>query len=129
MEVYVQRIVFGAEINSFGLSEREVLEIAGKVVRTVTKDSAHDWELNDVKSRKNKTIVVLEVSRSLEIYSTEEMILELRKRAREIFNEIERALEDYAYVKQFLTVYYNCNGHNGRNGTREVLEKVGIPVL
>ncbi len=132
MRLWVQKIVFGAEISSFGLSEREVLEIAGKVVRTVTKDSAHDWVLSDVECKKNNVVLIsLEVSRSLEMYSAKEMIPELREDARRIFDKIEQVLGDYTYVKQFITVYNNCNSHNDEKSedAKEIMRKVGIPVI
>jgi len=125
VEVYVQRIVFGAEIYGFGLSEREVREVLNRVMAR-----EREWDVSEIRKGTNGKIEIL-----LEHNTTGcpifggEYYESLKRRAGDLFKLIETELERYATLKPYLAIYNNCNGHNGRNGTREVLEKVGIPVL
>jgi len=122
----VVRVVFEEEIKRFGLNEREVREVAGKVVRATDRD----WDLNDVTVENGYCKIAIEVNGKFG-GKFDSWANSLQVRAKEIFRQIEQALEDYAYVKQYVAIYNNCNG-NGRNGSEEVKEimrKVGIPVI
>jgi len=118
----VVRVLFEEEIKMFGLSEEEVREIAGKVVRSYSKRNGQNWELNDV--RTSECQIAIECNGRFGCLPKF-----LEDVAKEIFKEIVQALEDYAYLKQFFIVYNNCNGHNGRSEAKEIMRKLGIPVI
>ena len=136
----VQRVVFVEEIKTFGLSEREIREIAGKVVRSYAKRTHTEWgklfELNDVRMPERDPRLMPTCQIAIECNGRfGNMPNFLMDRAKEIFTEIEQALQEYANFRKFLTVYNNCNGHNGHNGrngsseTKEIMRRVGIPVI
>ena len=124
MEVWTKRIVFGAEINSFGLSERKVREVLNKVV-----GREFDWDVHDIRDGRNGRVeVFLEFNEKGRFYISGSTFDEIKKVAERLFKQIEQALEDYAYVKQYIAVYNSCNGGNG-SAAKEIMRKVGIPVI
>ena len=124
MQVWMQRVVFGVEIRAFGLSEREVREIASSVIKDYS-----EWDIYDIKNGRNGHIELYLEYNYKETFIDGELFEGIKYSAKTIAKEIEEHLKTYKALKRYFGVYYNCNGHNGRNGTREVLEKVGIPVL
>lgn len=129
----VVRVVFEEELKSYGLSEREIREVAGKVVRAISKEKSMDWDLNDVVAENGYCRIAIECNDRLG-GKFGNWADSLQIQAERIFKQIQEALEDYAYLKQFIAVYNNCNGHNG-NGrkvsedTKEIMRKLGIVVI
>jgi len=126
MQVWTQRIVFGAEINSFGLSEREVREVLNKVVREKPY-----WEVSDIRNgRRDCLEIFLEFNETGRPNIGCEIYEEIKKAAENLFKLIESELARYAALKPFLETYYKCNGHNGRcEDAKEIMRKIGIPVI
>ena len=120
----VRRVVLVEEINSFGLSEKEILEIAGRAVREYANRTGGEWELSDVVVLENSKLAKIAIERYGRFGDIPNFLVE---EAKELFAKIERALGDYAYLKQFMNIYNDCNGQ--KSDTKEVMRKVGIPVI
>jgi len=120
-EVGVVRIVLEGGIRTFGLSEEEIREVANEVIR----NEGREWEVSDIRMNGGTAEIELEFNITGGRYIGND-IKYVREKAKEILSLIERELETYAIFKKYSRIYNNCNG---RNGTKDVLEKLGIPVI
>ncbi len=121
-EVGLVRIVLAGEIRTFGLSEREVREVANEVIRNEDRE----WEVSDV--RMNGGTVEIELEFNIIGRYIGNDVKYVRDRAKEILGVIESELETYAIFKKYSRIFNNCNG-NGTSEAKEIMRKVGIPVI
>jgi len=126
MRVGVARIVFRAEINSFGLSEKEVREVANQVI-----EKEYGWDIDDIRGTRDGNYLVYLEFNNFSSNFDKDSFDSVKSHAKELAKRIEAALQDYKLIKRYLETYYNCNGHNGRKSedAREIMRKVGIPVI
>ena len=117
--MWVRRIVFGAEIKTFGLEEREIREVLNKVVDG-------EWDIEDIKNGRNGCIEVQLEFRPRGQYCGS--IKPIEERATDLFKLMQSELERYATLKPYLRIYNRCNSHNGSEA-REIMRKVGIQVI
>ena len=127
MEVRVSRIEFGVEIRGFGLGEREIREVANSVI----SEYKNEWDVSDIRNGRNGHIELYLEHNYREDLMDGELFEGIKHRAKEIAKLIERKLADYARIKPFLSIYTSCNGYNGngRSEAKEIMRKVGIPVI
>ncbi len=128
MRIGVDRIVFRAEINSFGLSESEIREIANRVIEKEKRDG---WDIDDVRPLRNGNYLVCIEYNNYSSNFDKDGFDFIKKHAKEIYERLEAALQDYKLVKRYVEIYNNCNGHNGngKSEAKEIMRKVGIPVI
>ena len=125
MRAGVSRIEYWVEVKSFGLEEREVLEVANRVLKK-------DWELaeiSDIKQENGYCKIYVEFYVGVVNYDGESFE-RLKDEVKKLGERIERALEVYKALKNVIEIYNSCNG-NGKIGKEhiEILEKLGIPVI
>jgi len=127
MRVWTQRIEFGVEIRGFGLEEREVRE----VVNSVISGYKNEWNVSEIRNGRNGHIELYLEYNYREDLMDGELFEGIKHRAKDIAKLIENELANYARIKPFLSIYTNCNGHNGRKSeeAKEIIRKVGIPVI
>ena len=112
-------IVFEEELKTFGLSEKEIEEIAKEILARREEENGVTIEIEDINIA---TISLRVVNKSWGRNSDflETAVIELDK----ILREIKSKLEYYSSIKPFLAIY----SRNG-NSNREIFEKAGIEVI
>ncbi|GEM_PF-3772524 len=125
MRVGVSRIEYWVEVKSFGLEEREVLEVANRVLKK-------EWEkaeISEVERDCGYYRIYVEFYVGVVNFDGESFE-RLKEEVKKLGERIERALEVYKALKNVIEIYNSCNG-NGKIGKEhiEILEKLGIPVI
>jgi len=116
----VVEIVFEEEINSFGLSLGEVVEIVKEVLEKNNEGNGIKIYLDDW----TETALRFYVKKHTKNMRNSEFYTYAENEMNKVLLEIWKRLRRYSEIKPFLTIY-NRNG----NSNREIFEKAGIEVI